>query len=99
MKRCSPGRGPNRWPNTSLVGFRSISGGSRLSPLLAVPLARGAPTPVQTEHPMKWHFSIEEPPNTALQLTSTDAAQSAILSLCLLSVLAAECHVGLAENA
>ena len=33
-------------------------------------------------------------PNTALQLTNTDAAQSAILSLCLLSVLAAECHVG-----
>jgi len=36
----------------------------------------------------------KQPPNTALQLTNTDAAQSAILSLCLLSVLAAECHVG-----
>ncbi len=34
-----------------------------------------------------------EQPNTALQLTNTDAAQSAILSLCLLSALAAECHV------
>ena len=34
-----------------------------------------------------------EPANTALQLTNTDAAQSAILSLCLLSMVAAECHV------
>ncbi len=32
------------------------------------------------------------PPNTALQLTNTDAAQSVILPLCLLSVLAAVCH-------
>ncbi len=41
----------------------------------------------------------EEVPNTALQLTSTDAAHSALRSPCLLSVLAAECHVRLAENA
>ena len=40
----------------------------------------------------------KEQPNTALQLTNTDAAQSAILSLCLLSVLAAECHVGQAKQ-
>ena len=32
-------------------------------------------------------------PNTALQLTNTDAAHSALRSPCLLSVLAAECHV------
>ena len=38
-------------------------------------------------------------PNTVLQLTNTDAAQSVILPLCLLSVLAAECHVGLVERA
>ena len=36
--------------------------------------------------------------NTALQLTNTDAAQSAILSLCLLSVLAAERNVGLSRK-
>ena len=35
--------------------------------------------------------------NGALQLPNTDAAQSAILSLCLLSVLAAEYHVGWAN--
>ena len=35
----------------------------------------------------------EEVPNTALQLTNTDAAHSALRSPCLLSVLAAECHV------
>ena len=34
-------------------------------------------------------------PNTALQLTNTDAAHSALRSPCLLSVLAAECHVRL----
>ncbi len=33
-------------------------------------------------------------PNGALQLTNTDAAPSALRSPCLLSVLAAECHVG-----
>ena len=40
----------------------------------------------------------EEPPNTALQLTNTDAAHSALRSPCLLSVLAAECHVGLSQG-
>jgi hypothetical protein len=33
-------------------------------------------------------------PNTVLQLTNTDAAQSVVPPLCLLSVLAAEYHVG-----
>lgn len=36
----------------------------------------------------------QEVPNTLLQLTSPDAAQSVILPLCLLSGLAAEQHVG-----
>jgi len=36
--------------------------------------------------------------NTALQLTNTDAAHSALRSPCLLSVLAAECHVGLSRG-
>ncbi len=39
-----------------------------------------------------------EPANTALQLTNTDAAHSALRSPCLLSVLAAECHVGLSRG-
>ena len=38
-------------------------------------------------------------PNTQLQLTNTGAAQSVPWPLCLLSVFAAELHVGLAENA
>ena len=37
-------------------------------------------------------------PNTALQLTNTDAAHSALRSPCLLSVLAAECHVRAARR-
>ena len=36
----------------------------------------------------------KEQANGALQLTNTDAAHSALRSPCLLSVLAAECHVG-----
>jgi hypothetical protein len=34
-----------------------------------------------------------EPPNTLLQLTNTDAAQSILRPLCLLSAFAAEQHV------
>jgi hypothetical protein len=34
-----------------------------------------------------------EVPNTALHLTNTDAAHSALRLPCLLSVLAADCHV------
>ena len=41
----------------------------------------------------------EEPPNQGLDLTIPGAAQSALRSLCLLSVLAAEYHVGLVESA
>jgi len=40
----------------------------------------------------------EEQPNTLLQLTSTDAAQSVLRPLCLLSVLAAEQHVSQASE-
>ncbi len=43
---------------------------------------------------------LERPPNTGLDLTIPDAAQSvADAPLCLLSGLAAQAHVGLAENA
>ena len=40
---------------------------------------------------------LDATPNWALQLTNTDAAQSVILPLCLLSVFAAEQHVGQAD--
>ena len=39
-----------------------------------------------------------EQPNTGLDLTNPDAAQSVILPLCLLTVFAAEHHVGLVES-
>jgi hypothetical protein len=35
------------------------------------------------------------PPNVLLELTSTDAAQSVLRPLCLLTALAAQQHVGL----
>ena len=41
---------------------------------------------------------LDATPNWALQLTNTNAAQSVILPLCLLSVFAAEQHVGLLER-
>jgi hypothetical protein len=41
----------------------------------------------------------KEHSNTVLQLTNTDAAQSVVPSLCLLSVFAAEYHVGRARQA